>query len=55
MLTPVPSLLPLEGSNIAEVAGDVKSLVRSPLVVAGRPSSAREEQLPIRSQHRIMG
>ena len=43
MHNPVPSVLPFEeGSNIAEAAGGVKSLVRSPLVVTETDSNAWE-------------
>ncbi len=39
MPTPVPSPLLLERVQISpQAAGDVKRFVRSPLVVAGRPS-----------------
>ncbi len=44
MHNPVPSVLPFEeGSNIAQGPGGVKSLVRSPLVVAGTDTNAWED------------
>jgi len=41
-VTPVSSVLPREASNIAQGPGGVKSLVRSPLVVAETDTNAWE-------------